>query len=327
MNAGIKNIKKILIVRTDRFGEFILNTPAIKAIKDRFPEACITLMVSAGVEEIVRGWPIIDEILIYPQEECNGILKLAHYLRTKKFDMAVILNPKKDFHLATFLSGIPERVGYNRKLGFLLNHKIEDCKSSGQKHEVEYNLDLIRSIGIEAKEKDLFVSFGPSDENVVETLLKENGISSSDALLVLHPWTSDPIKQWPTEKFLGLSKKIIQEIPCRLIIIGGKEEISKSKDFCVGNPGLIDFTGKLSLRQLAAFLKRSKLLISNDSGPVHMASAVKTPVIAIFRNDLPGKGPKRWGPWGEGNTVIQNSSLSNISVEEVFQKIKEMLHR
>ena len=303
-----------------------MNTPVIRAIKNSYPDASITLMVSAAVKEIIRGWPIADDILIYPSEENNGILKFAWNLRRKKFDMAIILNPKKEFHLAVFLSGIPERVGYNRKMGFLLNHKIEDCKFSGQKHEVEYNLDLIRSIGIEAKDKDLFVSFDLSDEREAEALLKRNGVSDSDTVLALHPWTSDPIKQWPTEKFLGLSKKIIQEIPCRLIIIGGKEEISKSKDFCVGNLGLIDFTGKLSLRQLAAFLKRCKLLISNDSGPVHMACAVKTPVIAIFKNDLPGKGPKRWGPWGEG-IVLQKGNLSDISVEEVFQKIKEMLHR
>jgi len=86
-------------------------------------------------------------------------------------------------------------------------------------------------------------------------------------------------------------------------------------------------TGKTTLKQLASLLKKSRLLISGDSGPVHLACAVGTPVIVIFRNDIPGKSAKRWGPWGPGNFIIEKDNLCDITVDEVFSKAKEALNR
>lgn len=320
-------IKKILIIRSDRFGEFILNTPAIKAVKNKFPAASITLMVSPAVKEIVEGWPIVDEILVYPKGRLQGILSLVSEFRKRKFDLAVVLNPKKEFHIATFLAGIPVRVGYERKFGFLLSHKIQDRKQLGQKHEVEYNLDLLKVIGIKCQDKSLFVSFDREDEETVNFLLGERGVSDTDNIVVVHPWTSDPVKQWPVKHFSQLAQRLLTKVPCRVVIIGGKDEVGQSEEFCKDKIGLINITGKLTLRQLAAFLRRCRLLVSNDSGPVHMAAAVGTPVVALFRSDLPGKTAKRWGPWGQGHIIIEKSSLYDITVDEVFDKVKEVLKR
>ncbi len=320
-------IKKILIIRSDRFGEFILNTPAIKAVKNKFPAASIALMVSPVVKEIVEGWPIIDEILVYPKGRLQGILSLVSEFRKRKFDLAIALNPKKEFHIATFLAGIPVRVGYNRKFGLLLSHKIQDKKHLGQKHEVEYNLELLKAIGINCQDKSLFVSFDREDEKVVNFVLGERGVSDTDNIIVVHPWTSDSVKQWPLDNFAKLVKSLLKEISLKVIIIGSKEEVGQSEEFCKDKIGLINLTGKLTLRQLAAFLRRCKLLVSNDSGPVHIAAAVGTPVVALFRSDLPGKSAKRWGPWGQGHIVIEKSNLYDITVDEVFDKVKEVLKR
>ena len=102
------------------------------------------------------------------------------------------------------------------------------------------------------------------------------------------------------------------------------EELQKGALFNNLNGRIKNLTGKTTLVELASILKNSKLLISGDSGPVHLACAVGTPVIALFRNDIPGKGPKRWGPWGEGNVVIEKKSLLDISVDEVFKAIPHL---
>lgn len=326
----LESINKILIIRTDRFGEFILNTPVIKAIRQRFPAAYICIVVSPKVQEIVEGNPDINDIMIYDEKAMSGILKsfkLICEIRKRKFDLVVILNPKKKFNIITFLAGIPVRLGYNRKWGFLLTHKIEDKKFLGQKHEVEYNLDLVRRIGIDTEDKSLFIPISKEDEKSVDFLLKEYGILKPDSLIALHPWTSDPIKQWPTENFFQLAKRITKEFFSKVIIIGGKEEASQSNKFCEGNKELINLTGKLTLRQLAAFLKQCRCLVSGDSGPIHMASAVGTPVVAIFRNDIPAKSAKRWGPWGENHIVIEKNDLKKITVDEVLDKIKIILSK
>ncbi len=110
----------------------------------------------------------------------------------------------------------------------------------------------------------------------------------------------------------------------KVLIVGGKEEAQRSFSVFKGmGEEVLDFTGKTTLRELGAILKRCRFLVSGDSGPVHLACAVGTPVVAIFRNDILGKGPKRWGPWGSGNFVIENSSLSLITAEEVFECLKK----
>jgi ADP-heptose:LPS heptosyltransferase len=324
------DIKRILLIRTDRFGEFILNTPVIRAIKEKFPSSYLGIMVNPMVKGIVEGSPYIDEILIYDEKAMQGFfksLKFVSEIRKKKFDLVVILNPKKKFNIITFLAGIPIRLGYNRKWGFLLTHKIEDRKSSGQKHEVEYNLDLVRRIRIDTQDKSLFISVDKEDEQFIDSLLNGLGIINTDLLVTLHPWTSDPVKQWPVENFLQLASRLSRELPYKVIIIGGKDQISQSVKFCQENPDIINLTAKLTLGQSAALLKKCRLLISNDSGPVHLACAVGTLVIALFRNDIPAKSAKRWGPWGEGHIVIEKSNLADITVDEVLVKIKEMLNR
>jgi ADP-heptose:LPS heptosyltransferase len=140
-------------------------------------------------------------------------------------------------------------------------------------------------------------------------------------IIAIHPFTSAPLKQWPLERFKDLAQVLIQEPGLKVAIIGVSDE---KIDFA---EGVINMINQTSLIELAAFLKRSSLLISSDSGPVHLAAAVGTPVVALFRNDLPGKTAKRWGPWGNGHIVIEKTNLNDIAVDEVMIKVKEVLNK
>lgn len=317
-----------MAVRNDRFGEFLLNIPALRALKETFPAAKITLVVGEGVKDLAEGLSIADKVLEWDAKKRHGLLERINFirlLRKQRFDLAVILNPSKVFHVFSYLAGIPLRLGYGRKCGCCLTHKIKDLKHLGQKHEVDYNLELVSLADAQTRNKALSIVLREKDKIFIDNLLKKHNITETSKLVALHPFTSDPLKQWPIEKFKALTRRLISELLVKVIIIGGKEEEAANASFALLSPEVIDLTGKTTLLESAALLKKMRLLISNDSGPVHLARAVSIPVLAIFRNDLPGKNARRWGPWGEGNIVIEKSDLEQISVDEVFTAARSLL--
>lgn len=324
MQIERESIKNILCVRNDRFGEFLLNMPALRALKETFVNARIIAVVDPYIKDLTQSIPLIDEVIEWGRGKhlLPGKLKFISLLKRKNIDIAIMLNPSKEFNIFTYLSAIPVRVGYSRKWDFLLTHKMEDKKHLGQMHEIEYNLELVSLVGARTDDKRLTLSI---DNDIINNLLKDYDIKNGDILVALHPWTSDPIKQWPQEKFRELASRLSQEPDIKVVVIGGKDEANRSEGLYGKGRNLINITGRTTLRQLAALLKKCRLLISGDSGPVHLACAVGTQVLAIFRSDMPEKGSRRWGPWGKGHIVIEKDNLSDISVQEVFSKAKEAL--
>jgi len=327
MQIDAKAIKNILVFRNDRFGEFLLNIPALRALKETFINASLIAVVNSSLKDLAENIPFIDEVIEWDQgaHPLSEKASFINLLRKKKIDIAVMLNPAKDFNIYAYLAAIPVRVGYNRKWGFLLTRKMQDKKHLGERHEIEYNLELVSLIGAETLDKSLTL---PLDERTVDILSADFNIKDTRNLVALHPWTSDPLKQWPYEKFRELAERLIKEQGIPVVIIGGKDELSKSKEFFRDiDDNLINLTGRTTLMQLAAVLKKCKLLISGDSGPAHLASAVGTRVLAVFRNDISAKSARRWGPCGEGHIVMEKDNLSDITVTEVLDKAREALNK
>ncbi|MDI6758750.1 MAG: glycosyltransferase family 9 protein [Candidatus Omnitrophota bacterium] len=320
-----QQIKNILLLRDDRFGEFLLNIPVFRAIKETFGNAKLIVAVNPYVKELALAIPFIDEVIEWErrsyslQEKFNFI----NLLRSKHIDMSIMLNPSKEFNIYTFLAGIPVRIGYGRKWGFLLTHKIKDLKHLGLKHEIEYNLELAGLAGVKAHDltRDLALTLKINND-----IFNKFNIKAQEHLIVLHPSTSDQVKQWPKENFLKLAKRLIAELKICLVIIGTKEELSKEiESYNNLGPNCINLIGRTNLVELAGVLKKSKLLISGDSGPVHLAGAVNIPVLAIFKSSVSGKCSRRWGPVSKGSMVIENDGLLSITVGDVFVKVKDML--
>ncbi len=303
------NFKRILIVRTDRIGDVLLSTPVIKTLRENYPHAYIAMMVSPYAKDIVEGNPYLDQVIIYDKEAKHKSwlrsIKFSQRLKKKKFDLAVILHPINRVHLITFFAGIPRRIGYNKKFGFLLTDKIKHTKQLGQKHELEYNLDLIRHLGIEAEDKNLFMPIKAESEKWADVLFKQEGIKEKDLLLTIHPGASCPSKIWPNERFAEVADKLIEKYGFKALIVAGPKDIALAKSLIKHmHHAAVDLSGKTSVSQLASLLKRSRLFISNDSGPVHIASAVGVPVVSIFARTQKGLSPKRWGPVGIKNKVL-----------------------
>ncbi|MGB2705738.1 MAG: lipopolysaccharide heptosyltransferase II [Candidatus Omnitrophota bacterium] len=300
---------RILLTRTDRIGDVVLSTPAIKAVRDKYPDADIAFMVRPYAKDIVEGNPYLDEVIIYDkygkQKSLLSTIIFAIALRKKKFDLAIMLHPTNRVHLIAYLAGIPERIGFDRKSGIFLTKKVAHLKQKGEKHELEYTLDLLGSVGITAKDKELFVPVHENDIKKVDELLQEHHVGTDVPLVAVNPGASCPSKRWPPGNFAALCDALVGKYKARILIVSDKA----NKEFANAvtrdmkyEP--VNLAGRTTVGELAALLSKCSLFISNDSGPVHIACAVGMPVISIFGRKDPGLSPRRWAPTGEKSAVF-----------------------
>lgn len=337
----------ILVVRTDRIGDVVLTTAAVHALRKNFPDARIAMMVAPSTRDLIEGNPDVDEIIIYDRNGEHrgvfGLWKQALNLRAKKFDWAIIFHTKRWTNLVCFLAGIPRRTGYcNEKYGFLLTDRIKDDREAGIKHEAQYCLDVLNSIGVPAPlaEMQCVIPVRKECDDWADAWLAEHNIAPK-TLIVINPSASDPGRQWPAERFAKIIEILHSKNIGPIAVIGAKNsEAAKRLLGMVGSKAL-DLTGQTSMAQLIAVLRKSRMLISNDTGPVHIAAALKIPVVSIFTRDEPGINPERWRPLGETvrvvvtpskglisnykAKVIDYSYLNAIPVESVWEAVDDLL--
>ncbi len=343
----IRDYKNILIVRTDRVGDVVLTTPAILALREAYMGAKISILVSPQTRDIIENNPCLDEIIIDDKNGAHkgfwGFLKLVFGLRKRRFDLAVIFHTKKRTNFLCFLAGIPVRLGYkNNKFGFLLTKKIKDTRIEGTRHEAEYCLDLLSHIGVKAVELKLLMPVKKESQDWAQKILGDNDVVASERLIAVHPGASCISKRWLPERFAGLINQLTHNHFARVVLVGGPEtkNIAKEIKSALTNP-VVDLTGETSVSQLAGILKKCQLLISNDSGPVHVACAVGTPVISIFGRNQAGLSPARWRPLGKNDIFIHKEvgckvclahncdidfeCLKAIAVDDVLSAVKTLL--
>jgi len=338
-------MKRILIVRTDRLGDVVLSTPVIKAVRDACPGSFIAMMVTPYTREIVDGNPYLDETVIFDKERYRGVagtLACARMLARQRFDTAIVLHPVIRIHLILFLAGIRRRIGYDRKWGFLLTQRLPHTKQAGARHEIEYNLDILAGAGIPAAGRKLFIPVRENDRCSVAAVLADNGVKDGERVVVLHPGASCRSKRWPAQRFAEVADRLAEQgIPKVVIAASAQDKACGELIAHEARSGVTDLSGDLSVGELAALLERASLLISNDSGPVHMAAAVGVPVIALFGRNQPGLSARRWGPVGKDDIVLQKdvgcvecrahdctrgyACLLAITVDEVVAAAKNIL--
>lgn len=329
-----QEFKNILIVRTDRLGDIILTTPAIKILRENYPKAKLTLLVSKATWEVIKNNPYLDEILIDEREGKHkgvfGFLKLVCELASRKFDLAIVYHTKKRTNLFCFLAGIPRRIGYkNDKYGNLLNWPLKDERHSGKKHESEYCLDVLRAMDLEVKGKEFYVSLDAQAEKWVDEFCQKNQLTKDIRLIAIHIGSSDPARRWPTYRYAELVDKLGQDPKNRFMVVGDPslfldgEDIRQKSKF-----NIINTIGQTNLSQLVSLIKRCDLLISNDSGPVHLATGLYRPVVSIFTRNQPGINPTRWGPLGPKTAVVavpEDISISFAKSRTMDDKFLEVI--
>lgn len=315
----MKQFKNILVVRTDRIGDVVLTTPAIRSLRNAYPNSRISLLVSKQTVDLVDDNPDIDEVFVDDKKGEHkglfGYLKLVRELKQRQFDLAIVYHTKKRTNLLCFLVGISHRVGYkDKKFGFLLTDPIKDVRHLGQKHEAQYCLDVLEHLGIEVKLSEPFVPLKDEGEDWVKQLLQKHNIHEKVQLVAIHPGASDPSKCWSEKSFSEFMEKFNENKKVQYFIIGARELKDKAQRLVKATEAsVIDLTGETSVSQMASLLSSCDLLVSNDSGPVHVAAAVGTPVVSIFTRNQPGINAERWKPLGGKSKIVSVNYDDSIS--------------
>ncbi|HCC69089.1 MAG TPA: lipopolysaccharide heptosyltransferase II [Nitrospiraceae bacterium] len=362
MAESIKN-KKILIRGVNWIGDAVLTTPTIQALRKAFPQAHISLLVRPWVAPIFESNPHINEIILYEDsfKRISGKFKLAKILREKNFDTAILLQNAFDAALIAWLSRIPERIGYERdRRGLLLTKAIPVTKEILKKHQVYYYLNLIETMGIRTEKAQL--SYPEVSGQRPYIYLRDEEIQQARTLLTPSPTTyhQSPIiginpgatygsaKRWMSERFAWLAQRIINELNGKVVIFGSQSEVKIAEEivktvknishFSFPISHLLVMAGKTDLRELITLINECDAFITNDSGPMHIASALGVPTVAIFGSTDPCIA----GPFGNGHMVIKKNMqcspclkrecpegslkcMDAITVEDVFDALQEIL--
>ncbi|MBI4682449.1 MAG: lipopolysaccharide heptosyltransferase II [Nitrospirae bacterium] len=350
-----KQSLKILIRGVNWIGDAVLTIPAIRSIRHAFPDAHISLLVKPWVSEIFKDSPDINEIILYEDSFSgfSGKVKLVKKLRQYKFDMAILLQNAFDAALIAWLSGIPERIGYKRDTrGFLLTKAITVEKDILEQHQVYYYLNLLKSAGIESSDTQPYIYLSDNERQRAGNLLSSYFSTDNGPLIGVNPGaTYGSAKRWLPDRFADLIIKIINELNGRVIIFGGPSEVEIADEIITEinklkiklkmekyGSRILVMSGKTNLRELAALISECDIFITNDSGPMHMASALLVPIVAIFGST----NKTTTGPFGEGHTIITKdlpcapcmkrecpeghlNCMTDMTADEVFNAVKKTL--
>ena len=304
MKAG--NFENVLIVRTDRIGDVVLTLPMIPALHAKFSGRRISMLLRSYSRELVEGFSGLDTILTCDRgSERKGFFALLSEIRRGKFDIVFVVHPSIRLALLMFLAGIPLRVGTGyRWYSFLFNRKVFEHRKTAEKHEAEYNLALLKAVGCDIQSVppvSLSIPFAASDASVRE--LNRLGVAKGSRLVILHPGSGGSARDWRVENFGDLAKALKKD-GCSVVVTGTAAERSLVEQVVKRSDGIaIPSVGRLSLKELAAFISLARLFVSNSTGPLHIAAAVGVPVIAFYP-PIRECSPRRWGPLAEQKAVF-----------------------
>jgi len=336
---------RILIRGTNWIGDAVMSEPALSAIRRAFPKATITLLVKPAIAELYQQHPAIDQLLVYEHRgrhaRLSGKWTLACELRRGRFDLAILFQNAFEAALLAFLAGIPRRYGYRTDgRGFLLSDPIAVLDRTNLEHQTRYYLNLLRPLGIMALTTvpRLFVS--ESEEQVMSRRLAEAGIQPTERLIGLNPGsTYGSAKRWLPERFAQTANRIVEQFGGRVVIVGALGEEALGEAIAKQMPGKpVVLSGRTSIRELMAVIKRCRLFLTNDTGPMHIAAAFGVPIVAVF-------GPTdstTTSPCGDDHQIvsqpvecspcllrecpIDHRCMTGVTVEQVYQAAVRQLH-
>jgi heptosyltransferase-2 len=298
------NPKRILILQTAFLGDVILCTPLIKALRELFPDAFISFLLIPETKEVLGNNPYLNEILIYDKRKKKGIgsfLQIMGKIKERKFDLAVIPHRSLRSALLAYLSGIPQRIGFDKSAGFFLfTHQIVYPLNV---HEVDRNLSLLSNFNVHLS--DISPELFPSSEDFsyARQLLHDSGIKEEDKIVGIAPGSVWATKRWLPKRFAEVSDLLIKKAGAKVVFLGSQDD----KKLCLEIVNMMTekpviLADRTDILQSAAIISFCKVILSNDSAPVHIASAMRIPVVAIFGSTIPEFG---FAPYGEGHLVIE----------------------
>ncbi|MBL7071166.1 MAG: lipopolysaccharide heptosyltransferase II [Candidatus Omnitrophica bacterium] len=340
MNKIKKTRKKILIFSVNWLGDVIFTSPFIRAVREAFPDSYIACAVPQRCKEILESNTRINELIPFdekgPERSLRGKLRFTLKLRKDKFDTVFLLHRSMTRALIARTAGIKTRIGYDtKKRGFLLTEKLK--MPPRQVHRVQHFLELARAAGLDASKNDYEFFITELDRKKALRILDSEGVSGLDDFVAINPGGNWAPKRWPAASFAELADKLIEKYGVKILITGAEKDKTLTEAIMKDMKNKpTSVCGKTGLRELASIFERARLVVSGDSGPMHIAVSTGVNVVALFGPT----SPDITGPYGKGNYEVlkkdigcevpcydpscgDNRCMKAITVDDVLEVIEK----
>lgn len=320
--------ENILVMRYRFIGDTVLTIPFLRNLRRAEPQAHIAWMVAPGSSEVVKGVPYVDEMIYWDPLTIHADSRGSHRtlsakiaflkdLRHRHFDKVYVLKRSLSSAVIAWLSGAPERIGFDTEgRGLLLTTRVP---YRHDRHEVKNFLAVLTADGINVKDDFLEIWTSPEEEGRIARILADAGVVPSDRIAAIHPFSAVTERGWPLENYAELATRLRREGNFRTLIVGGPGDVgafTAVKDLF--GDSTIDLVGKCSLRDTIALLMRCSLFVGNDSGIMHLAAAAGTPLVALFGP----QSPVKFGPWSTRAQVIYKGMACSPCRQKFFSECK-----
>jgi len=343
-------VQRIVVRGPNWLGDAVMCEPALRGLRRLFPQASLTLLVKPVVAELFAEHPAIDRVLIYDDKGRHaglaGKWRLAGELRHARFDLAVLFQNAFEAALLAYLAGIPRRYGYatdGRSL--FLSDPVAKPDRRALLHQVQYYWSLLRPLGLTGDPPHPELSISPEEERLMAERLAKAGIAATDTLIGINPGSIyGGAKRWLPDRFAESTERLCRRLNesgdrrTAVVILGakGEEQLGREIAAHLSAPS-VNLSGATTIRELMATVKRCAVLVTNDTGPMHVASAFQVPVVAIF-------GPTDWrttSPYGANHALVRHPvdcapcmlrecpidhrCMTGVSVDQVYEAAVERL--
>jgi heptosyltransferase-2 len=348
--VGRDTIKRILVRGPNWLGDAVMCEPALRGLRKLFPDAQIALLVKPAVADLFAGHPALTRVLTYDTEGrhagLSGKWVLAGQLRRQGFDLAVLFQNAFEAAFLTFLAGVSRRYGYSTDgRSLLLSDPVAAPDRRTLVHQVRYYWDLLKPLGLTGDPPTPELLVFPDEEQAMAGRFAQGGLSATDVVVGINPGsTYGGAKRWLPERFAEVTERLCRTIresreqQVSVVIFGAKGEERLGHEIAarLTSRSLV-LSGATTIRELMAAVKRCAMLLTNDTGPMHIASAFQVPVVAIF-------GPTDWrttSPFGSAHAIVRqpvdcspcllrecpidHRCMTRVSVDQVYEAATKQL--
>ncbi len=328
-------MKRVLFFKPGAIGDLLHTLPALKALKRKFPAAHITVVVSPELESLVQGSPIADRVLVFDKSKLKkrfrDFIGFGLRLRDEHYDLFVDLQPSARSFVLRKLCGAEQTLVYRKQKKF----------GAGKRrlHAVENFMETLNPLGINGPVDGIELPLLEEARRSADRFLSQQHVAGNRPLIALNcsVGAARPARNWFPERFTALADRLIRDLGAEVVFVGGKEDREVVRTVMGAmNAKAFSAAGELSIVESAALLARCKCLVTSDTGPLHLASAVQTSIVGLYGST----DPRRTGPVGKGHQVLikdlpcvpceekhcplgTRACMDAIAVDEVFEAVQK----
>ncbi|MDW7760843.1 MAG: lipopolysaccharide heptosyltransferase II [Acidobacteriota bacterium] len=332
---------KIALRMPNWLGDAVLALPALHSLRRAFPEAEIHAVTRSWGPDLLEGHPSLNGVIPLPEaRDLKALRTSGTALKTFGFDRGILLTNSFSSAFVFYLAGIPERWGYARDgRGILLTRAVPFKNRDGVRHQADFYLHLIQALGIEPAGLGPGLISNENDTAWADEVLEKWGDAVDRPLVVLCPGAAyGPAKRWPADRFAALARRLREEAGAAVAVVGESGDAAAAALILEALDGHgLDLTGQTTLSRLIAVLRRARLVVTNDSGPLHIADAVGVPLVALFGPTNPAATGPRRGPAAVLKKEVpcwpclyrscpyDHRCMTRIEVEEAFEACRQLI--